>query len=128
MEKHPRPEGSGGCGVQLFAKPADVVQVAGGGRAGGLYLDRDHRPVAPFEDQVDLSFLVVPVVEHTQTATRGGQLAGDLVDRESFQQRTGGTGCGRGEHLGSDAEQIGRQAGVGQMELGAPHGSGREVA
>ena len=43
--------------------------MAGGGRTSGLYLDLHQSPAASFEYQADLSFLVVPIVEHTHTTT-----------------------------------------------------------
>ena len=43
--------------------------------------------------QVDLLFLVVPVVEYARTATRGAQLTADPVNRDSLQQRPGGVNC-----------------------------------
>ena len=62
--------------VELVPEPADMAQVADGGGAGGLDLDGNHRAVAPFQNQVDLALLMVPVMEHTHTTVRGGQLNG----------------------------------------------------
>ena len=70
---------------------------------------------------------MIAVVVHVDAFGRGGDLPGDLIYRKRLDERPGGRMDGRGQTIRVGADQMRRQAGIGEIYLGSADSPRGEV-